>query len=124
MPKLTISSAYEFDSDLIKRLMEEVSIAIAKMYVCHNEHVWVSWQHEIGKQWYFKGRHYLENELIYIEFEFSCFRDSSQSSINELLELINKRISIALPKAHIFGKYIELKPNETILNEKVLIGGV
>ena len=124
MPKLNIKTSFTFDTQTIERVMEELSGAVSKSYGCSPEHVWVSWEHEIGKRWLFEGDHYLENQLAYIDFELSCFKASAKCSIQELMQLVNARIAIALPDAHVFGRYCELKPGEAILNEKILMGGV
>lgn len=124
MPKLNIKSSFTFDTQIVERIMSELSEAVAKKYGCEKEHVWVSWQHEVAKRWLFEGDHYLDNQLAYIDFELFFFKESSDCSVQKLLELVSSRIATALPDAHVFGQYCELKPGEAILNEKILMGGV
>lgn len=124
MPKLAIKSSFTFDTQVVERIMSELVEAVSNKYGCSKEHVWISWQHEIGKRWLFKGEHYLEDQLAYIDFELYFFKDSSDCSVQKLLEIISSRIATALPDAHVFGHYCELKSGEVILNEKILMGGV
>ena len=124
MPKLNIKASHAFETNITQKIMQELSLAISKSYGCFSDHVWVSWEVQTGKRWLFEGEYYLENQLAYIDFDFYCFRASSNASIPDLLKLINERISLALPESHVFGSYTELKAGEAILNEKVLDGGV
>lgn len=124
MPTLNISSSSEYHKTTINDAIQKASGVVAAGYGCDLKYVWSHWQHLENSTWFYRSKLYTNNELEFINFELSLFRDKSKASVSELLVGISEMLKTSFPDATIYGRFTELSADEVIYNDKLLADGI